>query len=561
MQYLYTKEGETLTGIPWEDYPRPLMRRKEWISLNGEWEIKTQDGETHKIRVPFCPESILSGCGGKGFRSGALHYKRCFRLPEKWRKKLILLHFGAVSNKCEVFVNGKKVCEHDNGYLSFYADVTEEVLWDGEDNLLEVFAENDLSGRAPYGKQKVERGGMWYTPVSGIWQTVWLEPVPERYFTGLRIRSDLSGAEITAEGMSEGVIICEEREYRLQDGKVRIEPEKPKHWSPESPSLYEFTLKSGEDLVTSYFALRSLSVEMAGGIPRLCLNGKPYFFHGLLDQGYFSDGIYTPAVPDAFEKDILAMKALGFNMLRKHIKIEPERFYYDCDRIGMVVFQDMVNNGDYRFLRDTVFPTFGICNRSDERMHGDMETRNAFLKGMEGTVRQLYSHPCICCWTIFNEGWGQFGADRAYERLKALDETRFVDATSGWFHQKKSDFDSLHIYFEKLHLGKRRNLPQVLSEFGGYVYKIPEHSYNLEKTYGYKIFGDREKYARAVREVYLKEIVPLAEKGLCAAVFTQVSDVEDETNGILTFDRRVCKLKIGDMEGIADALQAAVTKK
>ena len=603
-QKLYTAEGETLSGTPWERYPRPQMKREKWLCLNGDWSLRTEDGREGSIRVPFCPESLLSGFDGTVRYGEALCYERTFAIPEDWAGMRILLHFGAVSSRCEVFVDGEKVCEHENGYLSFSADVSEVIRKTEEsarenglaarEHRLMVRTWNDLSEKLPYGKQKIKRGGMWYTPVSGIWQTTWLEPVPESYVQKLIIRADMTGAEIQvihaaddrskdaesrmagnggttlAEGgmaragesasPAEEFITCEGRRYELQGGKARITPERPELWTPETPNLYEFTVTSGEDCVTSYFALRSLSVEQRNGKPRLCLNGEPYFFHGLLDQGYFSDGIYTPAVPELYEKDVLAMKELGFNMLRKHIKIEPEQFYYDCDRLGMIVFQDMVNNGKYRYFRDTIFPTFGFCGENDHKKHPDPESRAAFLEGMRQTVSQLSNHPCICYWTIFNEGWGQFEADKAYDALKALDGDRFIDSTSGWFHQKKSDVDSLHIYFQRLHLGKQKELPQVLSEFGGYVYKEPQHSHNLQKTYGYKIFKDRKTYAAALRDVCLKELVPLAEQGLCASVYTQVSDVEDETNGILTYDRKVCRLQKEEMDGIAEALQEAVRK-
>jgi len=627
-QKLYTAEGERLTGIPWNTYPRPQMRREKWLCLNGEWSIREEGGKAGKILVPFCPESLLSKYDAAVRYGKMLSYEREFSVPADWAGQRVLLHFGAVSSHCEVFVNGRKVCVHGNGYLSFSADVTEALLTgdqtsdpakpgaNREDGALthghysdpakpganarkkgektnadverchrlEVRVWNDLSNKTPYGKQKVKRGGMWYTPVSGIWQSVWLEPVPQTHISGLKIRGDVRGVTICVEsggkcagilaGLpvesmlsgqagvpgkgAQGFVTFEGKQYELQGCMVRIEPDDPRLWSPETPYLYNFSVTLGEDVVTSYFALRSLSVEEKNGKPRLCLNGKPYFFHGLLDQGYFSDGIYTPATPQLYEKDILAMKDLGFNMLRKHIKIEPEQFYYDCDRLGMVVFQDMVNNGNYHFLRDTVFPTFGICRENDHGKHRDPESRKAFIEGMKGTVAQLYNHPCICYWTIFNEGWGQFEADKAYDLLRSLDDTRFIDATSGWFHQKKSDVDSLHIYFQKLRLGKQRELPQVLSEFGGYVYKFAKHSYNLNKTYGYKIFYDKREYARAVRKLYLESLVPLAREGLCASVYTQVSDVEDETNGILTYDRKACKLTEEDLSGIEAALQHAV---
>ena len=546
---LYTIEGENLSGIPWDIYPRPQMRRTEWQCLNGMWKLQTgsvTDGSCETdIRVPFCPESLLSGFNGHVEYGKVLRYSRHFSIPGEWRSKRIILHFGAVNNRCKIFVNKKKVCEHENGYLAFEVDITDMLNQNASDNLLEVTVINDLSGRLPTGKQKVKRGGMWYTPVSGIWQSVWLEPVPDKYIGKLKISADLTGADISVqgEGVREGTIICEGREYAFTDGKVRIEPENKRLWSPEEPYLYSFTVNCGTDCVESYFALRTVSVGNFRGIPRLCLNGKPYFFNGLLDQGYFSDGLYTPAVPGLYEKDILAVKALGFNTLRKHIKIEPEQFYYDCDRLGMIVFQDMVNNGGYSFFTDTLLPTIGLKRRNDRKMHRNPKFRPEFLRAMELTAEQLYDHPCICYWTIFNEGWGQFEADRAYDRLKAIDESRIIDSTSGWFHQKKSDVDSLHVYFKKLKTGKKIDMPQVMSEFGGYVYKIPEHSYNLEKTYGYKILPDRVEFVNALRKLYIEEVLPLVKMGLSAAIYTQVSDVEDETNGLLTYDRRICKLE------------------
>ena len=547
---LYTAEGEKLTGIPWEVYPRPQVRRNEWLCLNGEWGFKMPDSAETSIRVPFCPESLLSGVGKTVKPGTPMRYSRSFVIPANWRGKRIILHFGAVSGRCEVFVNKTKVCEHFNGYLAFETDITVAVDLTGGDNLLEVAVTNDLSGIFPTGKQREKRGGMWYTPVSGIWQTVWLEPVCEEHIRRLKIRPDMKGADIYAEGAGEGTVLCEGREYSLKDGHVRIEPENIRLWEPDRPELYEFTLRSGDDTVVSYFALRSLSVEKSGGVPMLCLNGRPYFFNGLLDQGYFSDGLYTPASPVLYEKDILAMKALGFNTLRKHIKTEPEQFYYDCDRLGMVVFQDMVNNGGYSFFTDTLLPTIGIMKRNDAKMHKNSAARAEFLRAMEQTAEQLYNHPCICYWTIFNEGWGQFEADKAYDRLRAADDTRFIDSTSGWFHQKKSDVDSLHIYFKKLRLGNNRELPQVISEFGGYVYKDPEHSFNLSKTYGYRILPDREAFRDAIRVLYRDEVMPLKHMGLSAAIYTQVSDVEDETNGLLTYDRKACKLEPEDLADI-----------
>ena len=559
-QKLYTNEGKTLPAVPWERYPRPQMKRTDWLCLNGTWDFAFDETHT-EIRVPFCPECLLSGVKEPPAIGQEMTYRRAFAVPEAWKGKRVLLHFGAVMRKTSVFVNGAKTCEHDNGYLPFSADITDAL--NGGENELVVRVTNDLDPRYPWGKQKVKRGGMWYTPCSGIWQTVWLEPVPERAITALRIRNGLNWVEIEADGVSDGIVALDGTEYPLEDGRVRIEIAGPHLWTPEDPHLCRFTLMSGFDRVESYFALRTLSTETIDGIPRLCLNGKSYFFNGLLDQGYWSDGLYTPASPDGFETDILAMKSLGFNTLRKHIKIEPEQFYYDCDRLGMVVFQDMVNNGDYRYIRDTVLPTIHLQKRKDKRLNPDPETRRIFLESMEATVQLLSNHPCICLWTIFNEGWGQFRADDAYNRLKTLDPMRFIDSTSGWFHQSKSDVDSLHIYFDQLHLGKQ-NLPQLLSEFGGYVRKLQEHSFNTKKTYGYHTFATREAYVEALRTLY-QSLIPLAKQGLCGAIYTQVSDVEDETNGLFTFDRAVLKVRPEElcdlMQAIRQVAEGAVASK
>ena len=553
-QRLYTREGRALPAVPWERYPRPQLVRKEWLCLNGDWELCFCGRQT-RVRVPFCPESLLSGVEQPPEPGEKMIYRRAFTVPESWRGRRVLLHFGAVGREAAVSVNGKEVCRHDNGYLPFSADIT-DALRKGE-NELTVTAVNDLSPRWPLGKQSKKRGGMWYTPCSGIWQTVWLEPVPENHVKSLRLRCGADFCEIEAEGVRDGVVTLDGQDFPLRDGRARITLKEPHPWSPEDPYLYRFTLKSGEDAVESYFALRTLSVETVGGVRRLCLNGRPYFFNALLDQGYWSDGLYTPAAPELYEKDILAMKSLGFNTLRKHIKIEPEQFYYDCDRLGMIVFQDMVNNGVYRFLRDTILPTLRMGKLSDLKLNPDPETRAVFLDAMERTVRALSNHPCICLWTIFNEGWGQFCADDAYRRLKALDPDRFIDSTSGWFHQSLSDVDSLHIYFGKLRLGKEP-LPQLLSEFGGYVWKDPSHSFNLHKTYGYRIYPTRERLVAALRRLYGEALPPLVRSGLCGAVYTQVSDVEDETNGLFTFDREVLKLRPDELRDLAAKLQEAV---
>ena len=551
---LMTPEGEALldTGAtPWQVYPRPQMKRDSYVNLNGYWEFSAGDVHMDAFRVPFCPESRLSGVETHFPEGTQLHYRRRFTLPEGFWKEKVLLHIGAADQVAVVQINGKTVGSHEGGYEAFTFDIT-DALRDGE-NCLQIDCFDDLRDRSfPYGKQVRKRGGMWYTPVSGIWQTVWLESVPEKYIQRLRIENRGASVTVTTEPEMEGTVTVEGLgEFPLGS---TITPEEPHFWSPEDPHLYRFTVQTEQDRVESYFALRTLEIKMVEGFPRLCLNGKPYFFHGLLDQGYWPDGLLTPADPSCFERDILAMKAMGFNTLRKHIKVEPEQFYYDCDRLGMVVFQDMVNNGDYSFLRDTALPTVGLQKLDDRRLHRDKTTRRRFLEGMESTVRQLKNHPCICYWTIFNEGWGQFDSDNVYDRLKELDDTRFIDTTSGWFRRRKSDVDSRHVYFKPISL-KGDGRPLVLSEFGGYSYKPAGHVFNVEKTYGYGKFEDAESFADAVEKLYLEQVVPAYRQGLCAAIYTQVSDIEDETNGLLSYDRKVTKLDEKRMRSIAEKLR------
>ena len=559
---LLTPQAEQLLAsreTPWDIYPRPQMRRESFLNLNGNWDFLVNYERQGQIRVPFCPESKLSGFGKHYEEGSLLQYSRIFTLPEGFNRGRVLLHIGAADQRADVFLNGKPVGSHRGGYEAFCVDITDVLV---ENNQLNICCVDDLEDQSyPYGKQVLpqKRGGMWYTPVSGIWQTVWLESVPTQHIQKLNIENRGYSVTIAIEPQLEGkVIVPSLGEFLLEKGCVTITPEKPNLWSPETPYLYDFTVETAEDRVDSYFAIRSLEIKKVGKYPRLCLNGQPYFFHGLLDQGYWPDGIFTPAKPECYAEDILAMKRLGFNMLRKHIKVEPEEFYYQCDKLGMIVFQDMVNNDDYNFFRDTVLSTVGIQKLDDRNFHQDPGVRQMFLEGAAATVNQLKNHPSICYWTIFNEGWGQFDSDRVYESFKKLDDTRFIDSTSGWFRRKKTDVDSRHVYFRKIKLTGDGVKPLVLSEFGGKTYKAEGHVFNPDKSYGYGGCDSLEALNEAVTKLYLEEVLPCVEKGLCAAVYTQVSDVEDEINGLLTYDRKLCKLEAQRMLPIAKKLQDAV---
>lgn len=529
-------------SVPHPEYPRPAFRRDSFLCLNGDWELQIErEGKTEytgKILVPFPPESRLSGVKRVTKEGDVLHYSRRFSLPKGFCKDRVLLHFGAVDQTARVFVNGLLAAEHIGGYLPFSADIT-ALLSEGE-NSLAVEVSDPLDETLPYGKQSKKPGGMWYTPVSGIWQTVWLESVPKNAIEGIEIHADLQGADVLIKGgeKRKKLILWGEgfsREYRFCGDKIRLSLPDGKPWTPETPNLYRVTVFSGEDRVESYFALRTVSVEKRGGVPLICLNGKPYHFHGVLDQGYFPDGIFLPASSRGYTEDILQMKAHGFNMLRKHIKIEPAVFYYECDRLGMAVFQDFVNCGKYSFLRDTALPTVGI--KKGIRVKRSQKTREAFIQTALGTQKLLFPYPCVLLYTIFNEGWGQFDADTSYLRFQKNDPSRLYDTTSGWFAETKSDVDSHHVYFKHLKLPRATEKPLFLSEFGGYACKIPGHSFIEKGEYGYRFFKNVSDWEDAVVDLYENQVLPSVERGLCATVLTQLSDVEEETNGLLTYDR------------------------
>ncbi len=546
---------------PHGEYPRPLLKRESFLSLNGAWDFaysRTEPCEyTEKILVPFCPESSLSGIGRTHTDEELLFYRRKFTLPSGFKKDRIILHFGAVDQTCRVLINGKEVGAHEGGYLPFHFDIT-DALTIGE-NEIRVVARDTLSEIYPYGKQRKKRGGMWYTPVSGIWQTVWLESLPKSPINSIKITPTQSSVKIELETSAKHkklTLIESGEHFEFEENEITLTPREIKLWSPENPYLYSFKIETETDTVESYFALREISVKEVRGVPRLCLNGKPYLFHGLLDQGYFPDGIYLPATSEGYLKDITTAKALGFNMLRKHIKIEPAVFYHLCDKLGMVVFQDMVNNSDYSFIRDTALPTVGLKKLSDKRLHKDSRSREIFVNHAKETMNLLYNYPSVLCYTIFNEGWGQFTADEVYKELKALDKTRVLDATSGWFWEKLSDVDSHHVYFKRLKTKMHPTRPTVISEFGGYSHRCEGHLFG-DKNYGYKTFEKREDFEAAVERLYLDEVLPLVKNGISALVYTQISDVEDETNGFLTYDRRVLKVDPERFSGISKTLKDA----
>ena len=540
----------------WTDvYPRPQMRRESWQSLCGEWIV---NGE------PSCVPSCRT--------EEELFYSRSFDF--KRENDIVLLHFEAVDQIAEVSLNGVDLGRHFGGYLPFEFDISSCVK-NGE-NLLEVHVIDRLDHTYPYGKQRKDRGGMWYTPMSGIWQSVWIEQVSEDYIRSVRITPDLNGvsfeiecpcrAQISFSGMvyeSGGQLFHSENKMPETGSEspdsaassyqnIRIEIEDPHLWTPDDPFLYSAKICAGRDQVEIYFALRTVDIRSIGGINRVCLNGDPVFLHGVLDQGYFDSGLMLPPDPEEYCRDILRMKELGFNMLRKHIKIEPQLFYYECDRQGMLVMQDMVNSGDYSFWRDTILPTIG-ASRSDLKNKLDYRMKY-FVDHCKDTVSHLYNHPCIVAWTIFNEGWGQFNSDEMYDRFKEWDGTRLTDSTSGWFAQKKSDFDSRHIYFRTPNIkkGGKDGRPLLISECGGYSLDLREGS---GRTYGYGKCKDIADLTEKIVHLYEKMIVPAISIGCCGCVYTQLSDIEDEINGLYSYDRNTCKTDKDRIRELSDRIK------
>ena len=569
-------------AVPLSEYPRPQMRRSSWTCLNGWWEYgicpaaeagkascKAADG---KILVPFSPETRRSGVGRTLQPGETLWYRRSIEMPGLSDGRRLILHFGAVDERCAVYWNGHKVGSHRNGYLAFHFDITPFVR--PGINELKVFVRDDTDeGNECRGKQTLNPGGMFYHAQSGIWQTVWMEEVPQNYLENLKITPliDEEAVELELEFAGDASDANAVREVKITVGnpiddsdydeadatistflqeprmKVRIPVPSPRLWSPEHPALYSLRIEAEEDAVDCYFAMRSFGTGPdENGIPRLLLNGKPYFFNGILDQGYWPESLMTPPADEAMVYDIEQMIALGFNMLRKHVKIEPARWYYHCDRLGMVVWQDMVNGGGpvQKLLETylpTVFPAVGKRLRDDHYKLFARENKRArrmFERDLVSMIRQLYNSPSIGLWVPFNEGWGQFDALRITEIVRVTDLTRPVDHASGWFDQGGGDVRSVHNYFRPLTVEKDSRA-FVISEYGGANCQIAEHSMSGE-VYGYRNVT-QEEFPQSFRET-MEKIRSLEEEGLCGAVYTQVSDIEEETNGLLTYDRKVRKV-------------------
>lgn len=572
LQQLKTTWGENVGDMPLQEYPRPQFQRKSYLNLNGWWDCtfsKNQQLPKHydtKILVPFSPETTLSGVGRQLQPDEFLFYRRTISLAKSFNKGLVLLNFGAVDSVCDVFVNGVHCCHHEGGYNAFSTDITKALSDTMQNEIVVRVADYSDTKHYTNGKQALKRGGMWYTAQSGIWQTVWMESVPTEYIASARITPDIDLGQVTIEldcNFKDNVtvtVLDGDKEVAKADGKDKIVVKMPgdfKLWSPEHPHLYNLLLVSRRDMVQSYFGMRKFGVETVGKYKRLMLNNQPYFHNGLLDQGYWSDGLYTAPSDQALVFDIQTMKDLGFNMLRKHIKVEPMRWYYHCDRLGMLVWQDMPSGGTYQHKMSTLYiPHVFMCMRkmkdsNYKRFSRQSEqSRDMFHTEYVEMLDQLYNCTCIAMWVPFNESWGQFDAKQIAQFTKEYDPTRTVDHASGWHDQGGGDCNSMHVYYRKMRTKRDKKRAVVLSEFGGYCLKDAEHSFNPDKTYGYKLLESKEQFGQELAKLFQRDVEKQIAKGLCASVYTQVSDVEDEVNGLLTFDRKVLKVDADTMRAI-----------
>ena len=629
--------GEHLDpAAPLPEYPRPQLVRDSWLNLNGRWDYAitplskplltppdtpltphpdaadplavddpcsppaTWDGQ---IVVPFSPETVLSGVGRTLSPEQTLWYRRSFPFPPLTADERVLLHFGAVDQSCRVAVNGIEVGGHSGGYLPFTLDITTALgtsalsstavgataantaAGGGDEGVLIdiVVAVRDVTDSSwlSRGKQKSERGGIWYTPQSGIWQTVWLEVVPRVAIDSLQFLPDLSTGAVEviigsthapADATAQLTVRMPGSDAVVAAASVPVDVPTPVRlrelhlWSPEHPFLYEVTVELGTDSVRSYFGMRSFSRGRdSRGHSRLLLNGEPYLPVGLLDQGYWPDGGYTAPSDEALIYDIELARRMGFTMLRKHIKVEPMRWYHHCDQLGMLVWQDAVNGGgDYR--RTVVqLPAVLGSHRSDSNharfARADERGRTAFEAELTEMVEHLRSVPSIALWVPFNEAWGQFDAARVAAQLHELDPSRPIDHASGWHDQGAGDLLSRHIYFRPIRVPRRwRRDGRVIAvtEYGGYAWEVPEHCWG-DAVFGYRRYDAAAALEQAFVRLHEREVEPAVRQGLAATVYTQLSDVEDEVNGLVTYDRRVVKVPEDAVRAVNDRLRAAAT--
>ena len=544
-----------VTDKPLQEYPRPQLKRDSYMNLNGLWQYAIRpidvefDGKYDgDILVPFSPEAMLSGVGKTVTPDDLLYYNLEFEVEDSFISDKTILHFTAVDYACNVILNGQGVGSHTGGFYPFDLDITAAVR--PGTNVLQVeVADPSNQGVGAKGKQNESPNTIWYTPQSGIWGTVWMESVSVDYISDLKITTDIDNDTVTIIPTTTAkdftIEIYDNGKQIIKTKETTIKLTDYELWSPENPKLYDVIIKTKNDKVESYFGMRKFGIGVDEyNIKRLFLNNKPYFHNGVLDQGYWSDGMLTPPTDEALLYDIKMLKDMGFNMIRKHIKIEPLRWYYYCDKIGMLVWQDMVNggNGSYNPFCIAIIPFFNI-NVNDTKHYKffgreSLDGRAEYERDLERTINLLKNQTSIAMWVPFNEGWGQFDSKRITDKIKQMDPTRTVDSSSGW-HDNGNDFVSKHIYFYPIYVPRDERC-YLLSEFGGYSKPTPGHMYT-KALFGYHMYPTKGMLQRAYKKLFEKRIIANIPKGLSATVYTQVSDIEGEINGLITYDRKVEK--------------------